>query len=216
MLGTFLSAAAQGLGYFLDYRKSQEQQRQADAAAARQEAHYTSLANQDPLSTSANQHVINQYDRDAQQQIENARGVAAITGATPEYGLAVQKAVANGKANLLGNISAGASQRADMYEQKAEAVRHAKEVADQERTAQQRAGIGNFIANAVSVPIGEFVDYQLGDKTWNNPEYVKGRMDYYQGKMNGLDENSGKYKWYNNRYNYWQNKSKLLSGSAAG
>ena len=161
MWGTILSAAAQGAGYLMDYFRGKQQQQQADAAAARQEAHYTAKANENPLSRSENQYLLGQYDRDAQQQIENARGVAAITGATPEYGLAVQKAAANGRANLMGHMAAGASERADEYEQKAEDVRHAKEVADQERTAQQRASIATMVSNA-AIPIGEFADSYLG------------------------------------------------------
>lgn len=161
MWATILSAAAQGAGYLMDYFKSKEQQQQANAAAARQEAHYTAKANENPLSRSENQYLLGQYDRDTQQQIENARGVAAITGATPEYGLAVQKAAANGRANLMGHMAAGASERADDYEQKAEDVRHAKEIADQERTAQQRASIATMVSNA-AIPIGEFADSYLG------------------------------------------------------
>lgn len=84
-----------------------------DANAAKKKAELDAEINQNPLSTSANQHLLGRYDRDAQRQVQNAQGVAKITGATNEYATGVQKAVAEGRADLMGQMSAGASERAD-------------------------------------------------------------------------------------------------------
>lgn len=150
----FAGTAASGLMSYFNNKKAQQQ---ADAEAARQQAFYEAKANENPLSRSENQHLLGQYDRAAQQQIENARGVAAITGATPEYGLAVQKAVANGRADMMGNMSAGASERADKYNQLGEEARHQKEMDDQARIAARNETFANLAANAANI-VGSSID----------------------------------------------------------
>ena len=85
------------------------------------------------------------------------RGIAAITGATPEYGLAVQKAVANGRADLMGNMAAGASERADKYNQLGEEARHQKAMEDQARIAARNETFANLAANAANL-VGSSID----------------------------------------------------------
>lgn len=163
MLGAILGAAGTAASGLMSYFNNKKAQRQADAEAARQQAYYQAKANENPLSRSENQHLLGQYDRDAQQQIENARGVAAITGATPEYGLAVQKAVANGRADLMGNMSAGASERADKYNQLSEEARHQKAMDDQARIAARNETFANLAANAANI-VGSSLDSYIGAK----------------------------------------------------
>lgn len=112
---------------------------------------------QDPLTRSENARLLAQYDRKAQQQVDNAQGVAAITGATPEYTLAVQKAVADGRADLMGGMASEASERRDKYEDKAETARHQKVLDDQERRAARNQTYANLAANAASAA-GSIID----------------------------------------------------------
>lgn len=161
MLGALLGFAGTAASGLMSYFNNKKAQQQADAEAARQQAYYQAKANENPLSRSENQHLLGQYDRQAQQQIENARGVAAITGATPEYGLAVQKAVANGRADLMGNMSAGASERADKYNQLGEEARHQKAMDDQARIAARNETFANLAANAANI-VGSSIDGLAG------------------------------------------------------
>jgi len=160
VLGTILGIANAGLAIgstvknWLDQKKKDAiAKKEADRAYAENMAR----AYEDPMSNSANQQVINQYDRDAKKQIENARNVAAITGATPEYGLAVQKAVAEGKSNLLGNIAAGASDRKDKYLDKASDVKSQYAAYQQEQAAAAQESAMNGLINAGNA-IGSVVD----------------------------------------------------------
>ena len=129
----------------------------ADAEANRQQSYYEAKANENPLSRSEVQHVLGQYDRAAQKQIENARGVAAITGATPEFSTAVQKSVAEGRANLMGDVSADASKRADHFNALAESARHQKELDDQQRRYERNQTYANLAANSASA-VGSIMD----------------------------------------------------------
>lgn len=155
--GALVGLAGQAVGQWLSKKNNDEQQQMADAAAARQEAHYEAKAAENPLARSENQALLNQYDRAAKKQVETARNVAAITGATPEYSVAVQEGVAQGRADLMGQMSAGASRRADAYEQKAEAVRAGKEAADLERKAARQQTYANLISNAATA-MGNIMD----------------------------------------------------------
>lgn len=142
---------------------ARKEKQAADAEAARQQAHYEVKANEDALSRSENRQLLSEYDRKAQKQVETARNVAAITGATPEYGLAVQKAVAEGRADLMGDIAAGNSARKDKYEQLAEGVRHDKAVADIQREAAKQESYANIIANSASAFGSMLGGYKAGD-----------------------------------------------------
>lgn len=155
--GALIGLAGQAVSGIASAINNKKQQQMADAEAARQQAYYEAKANEDPLSRSENQHLLGQYDRQAQQQIENARNVAAIKGMTPEYSLGVQKAVAEGRANLMSGMSADASARKDYFDQKGEQVRHTKAVEDLERKAARQQTYDNLAANAASA-VGSIMD----------------------------------------------------------
>jgi hypothetical protein len=155
--GALIGLAGQAVSGVLSTINNSKMQQSADAEAARQKAYYDAKANENPLSRSEVQHVLGQYDRAAQQQIENARGVAAITGATPEFAAAVQKGVAEGRANLMGNVAAGASARKDRYEQLGEMAQHQKALDDQQRLMARSTTHAALAANAASA-VGSIMD----------------------------------------------------------
>lgn len=160
---SLISLAGQGIGGIMSAMSARKEKQAADAEAARQQAHYEAKANEDALSRSENRQLLSEYDRKAQKQVETAKNVAAITGATPEYGLAVQKAVAEGRADLMGDIAAGDSARKDKYEQLAESVRHDKAVADIQREAAKQESYANIIANSASAFGSMLGGYKAGD-----------------------------------------------------
>lgn len=160
---SLISLAGQGIGGIMSAVSARKEKQAADAEAARQQAHYEAKANEDALSRSENRQLLSEYDRKAQKQVETAKNVAAITGATPEYGLAVQKAVAEGRADLMGDITAGDSARKDKYEQLAEGVRHDKAVADIQREAAKQESYANIIANSASAFGSMLGGYKAGD-----------------------------------------------------
>lgn len=155
--GAIVGLAGQAVSGIASAVNNKRSQSSADAEAARQEAYYNAQAYQDPLTRSENAQLLAQYDRKAQQQVDNAQGVATITGATPEYTLGVQKAVADGRADLMGGIASEASERRDKYEDKAEEVRHQKELDDQQRRAERNQTYANLAANAASAA-GSIID----------------------------------------------------------
>ncbi len=148
--GAIVGLAGQAVSGISSVFNNKKTQSVADAEAARQEAYYNAQAMQDPLTRSENAKLLAQYDRQAQQQVDNAQGVATITGATPEYALGVQKAIANGRSNLMSGMASEASERRDKYEDKAETVRHEKVLDDQERRAARNQMYANLAANAAS------------------------------------------------------------------
>lgn len=145
---TIVSLGAQFVGQGLSAYNNKKQQEQADASAARREAYYVGKAAENPLSTSSAQAAMGRFDRDAKKQVETARNVSKITGATPEYSVAVQQGVAEGKAALMSGIAEGASQRSDRYEDAAERARFQKEQADQQRLAERQQTYANLVQNA--------------------------------------------------------------------
>ena len=147
---SLISLGGQAVGGILSAMNNRKQQRAADAEAARQQAYYESKANEDALSRSENRQMLAQYDRKAKEQVENARNTAAITGATPEYGLAVQEAVAEGRADLMGDMVAGQSAREEKYLEQAEGVRQQKYAADMAREAAKQQSYANLMANSAS------------------------------------------------------------------
>ncbi len=148
--GAIVGLAGQAVSGVASVFNNKRTQSAADAEAARQELYYNAQAMQDPLTRSENARLLAQYDSKAQQQVDNAQGVATITGATPEYTLAVQKAVADGRADLMGGMAAEASERRDKYEDKAEEARHQKVLDDQARRAARNQTYANLAANAAS------------------------------------------------------------------
>lgn len=161
LAGLLLSLAGTGLSAGLSAINNKKAREAQQAESARRQAHYEAKANENPLSRSENQHLLGQYDRNAQQQIENARSMAAITGATPEYAAAVQKGVAEGKANLMGQMSAGASARADKYEEMAEGARQEAAANEQAYHAQRNEQYGNLAGNALSA-FGSLASASMG------------------------------------------------------
>lgn len=155
--GMVISLAGQAMSGALSAVNNRNIQKSADAEAARRSAYYNAKANENPLSRSEVQHILGQYDRSSQQQIENARGVATITGATPEFAAAVQKGVAEGRANLMSNVAAGASRRADYYNMLGEQAAHQKAVEDQQRRYERNATYAALAGNAASA-IGPIMD----------------------------------------------------------
>lgn len=160
---SLISLAGQGIGGIMSSVSARKEKQAADAEVARQQAHYEAKVNEDALSRSENRQLLSEYDRKAQKQVETAKNVAAITGATPEYGLAVQKAVAEGRADLMGDIAAGNSARKDKYEQLAENVRYNKAVADIQREAAKQESYANIIANSASAFGSMLGGYKAGD-----------------------------------------------------
>lgn len=199
MLGAILGLAGTAASGLMSYFNNKQAQQQADAEAARQQAFYEAKANENPLSRSENQHLLGQYDRQAQQQIENARGVAAITGATPEYGLAVQKAVANGRADLMGNMAVGASARADKYNQLGEEARHQKAMDDQARIAARNETFANLAANAANI-VGSSFEIPRKDPT----DYAKDAEELQKALQGG----------YIDQATYDKNMQKIQQGTA--
>ena len=155
--GALIGLGGQAVSGVLSTINNRNIQQSSDAEAARQKAYYDAKANENPLSRSEVQHVLGQYDRAAQQQIENARGVAAIKGSTPEFAAAVQKGVAEGRANLMGNVAAGASARKDRYEQLGEMAQHQKALEDQKRRYERNQTYAALAANAASA-VGSIMD----------------------------------------------------------
>lgn len=155
--GAIIGLAGQAVSGALSITNNRRMQKEADAEAARQKAFYEAKANENPLSRSEVQHVLGQYDRSSQQQIENARSVAAIKGSTPEFAAAVQKGVAEGRANLMGQVSAGASQRADYYNMLGERAQHQKAQEDMQRRMQRNSTYAALAGNAASA-VGAIMD----------------------------------------------------------
>ncbi len=155
--GVIVGLAGQAISGISSVFNNKKTQSVADAEAARQEAYYNAQAMQDPLTRSENAKLLAQYDRKAKQQVDNAQGVATITGATPEYGVAVQKAVAEGRANLMSGMASEAIKRRDKYEDKAEKARYEKVLDDQKRRAERNQTYANLAANAARAA-GSIID----------------------------------------------------------
>lgn len=208
MLGLLLGAAGTALSGYLSWRNNKKMQQQADEAAAREQSYLQAKANENPLANSANQQLLGQYDRDSQRQLENAKNIAKVTGATGDYTNAVQKGIAEGRADLMSNMSADASARADAYEQKAADARVAKEAADQERMNARNDTFASLATNAANIVSPWLSTYS--DLFMNDPAYVKKKMDYH----NGFDEGDKYYDYHQRRYNKLNNRYKLLTGGA--
>lgn len=152
--------AASGIMSAVNNKKKAQEE---DAAAARREAHYEAQANENPLSRSDNRAMLAQYDRDAKKQVENAKNTATIMGMTPEYSVAVQEGVAEGKANLMSNMSANNQERVDKAREKAEEAREAGEARKVERRAERNATYAQLAANAANA-VGSIADAYSADK----------------------------------------------------
>lgn len=155
--GMIVGLAGQAVSGIASAMNNRKMQQAADAETARQVASNEAKAYENPLSRSENQQALAQYDRTSKQQLENARGVATITGATPEYALGVQKGISDGRAELIGGIAAGASAQKDKYLDKAEKAKEQKFADDQERRLSRNTTYANLAANAASA-FGSILD----------------------------------------------------------
>lgn len=173
-LGALFGLVGQGISGALSVVNNRRAQQEADVEAARQNAFYQAKANENPLSRSEVKYILGQYDRSAKQQIENARGVAAIKGATPEFTAAIQKGVAEGRANLMGKASADASQRADYYTMMGENARHQKAQEDMKRRLARNSTYAALAGNAASA-VGAIMDgYSAGKVPESAPSNIDG------------------------------------------
>jgi hypothetical protein len=147
-IGTILGVAgnvASGVMSAINNKKARQQQEAEDARAI---AYQEAKANEDPLSRASNQRLLSEYDRKAKAQVEQARNVAAITGATPEYTLAVQDIAAQGRADLMGDIAEAGEERADKAEELAEKARQRAAANKLELAKQRNQTYANLAANA--------------------------------------------------------------------
>lgn len=175
-IGSVLGAAgsvASGIMSSINNKKALQAQQ---AEAARQQAYYEGKANEDALSKASNQRLLNEYDRKSQQQLQKAQGVAAITGATPEYTLAVQKGIAEGRADLMGNIVANHEATAERALEQAELARQQAAKAELERLAARDQAYANLAANAASAA-GSMISGMQPKKITN-----------YQAELDGLQK----------------------------
>lgn len=156
-IGSIISLAGQAASGIASAINNRRMQRERDAEYARQQAEAEGRAAENPLTRTENQYLLNQYDRDAKRQVDNARNVAKITGATPEYSVAIQNGVAEGKANLMGQMSADASKRADHYKDIAEQSRR-KQYAEQLDARQKRNETYANLASNAATAFGSIVD----------------------------------------------------------
>lgn len=201
--GAIISLAGTAASGIMSKINNDKMENEQEGEFARQQAYYAAKAAENPLSRSENQRVLRQYDRDAQRQIENARNVAAITGATPEYGLAVQKNVAQGRADLMGNISAGASERADKYNENLETARQQQSAARLARMQQRNETFANLAANAAN-SFGSIVDSYGGMGGFDEDMYNKKMDNLNKARDRGIidkDTYTKRQQRYTNRYN---------------
>ena len=149
-IGAILGVAGTAASGIMSAVNNKKRERQAQAESARQIARAEALANEDPMLRGSNQKLMREYDRRAQEQVENARNVSAITGATPEYSVAVQEGVAQGRADMMSDIAAGADARRDKYLDQAEEARQSAAEAAEERALERNQTYANIAANAAS------------------------------------------------------------------
>lgn len=178
--GAIVGLAGQAVSGIASAMNNRKMQRAADAEAARQVASDEAKAYENPLSRSENQQAMAQYDCTSKQQLENARGVATITGATPEYALGVQKGIADGRAELMGGIAAGASAQKDKYLDNVEKAKEQKFEDDQARRAARNTTYASLAANAASAA-GSIIDSYISKPTPTPPAAIKTPAYTYKG-----------------------------------
>lgn len=198
--GAIVGLAGQAVSGIASAMNNRKMQQAADAETARQVASNEAKAYENPLSRSENQQAMAQYDRTSKQQLENARGVATITGATPEYALGVQKGIADGRAELMGGIAAGASAQKDKYLDKAEKAKEQKFADDQERRLARNTTYANLAANAASAAGSIMDSYTAGRQkavavpsAGKTPAQVTSQQQNLQTVTNGNAPKSERY-----------------------
>lgn len=163
-LGTIVSLAGQAASGIMSVVNNKRVARKEDAEYARQQAEYAARENENPLSRSESRAALNAYDKSAEQQVETARNVSKITGATPEYSLGVQKAAQDGRGNVVGGIAADASMRADKARNLVEGSRQEQAKAELARMQARNETYANLAGNAANA-FGSILDgYQIQEK----------------------------------------------------
>lgn len=208
-IGAVLGAAgniASGIMSAVNNKKARQQQ---EAENARRIAAAEAKANEDPLSTAKSRQLLAQYDRDAKKQLENAQGVAAITGATPEYTLAIQDSIAQGRADVMSGIAVAGEERAERAEERAEEARQQAAENQLAMTRERNQTYANLAANAANAAgsmIGAVAPkkakYSKAATAAGNPNYASiynsGGEPTYEGTLVGGENNSaGGYDWRN-------------------
>lgn len=159
-LGTIVSLAGQAASGIMSVVNNKRVARKEDAEYARQQAEYAARENENPLSRSESRAALNAYDKSAEQQVETARNVSKITGATPEYFLGVQKAVQEGRGNVVSGIAEGASARADKARNLVEGSRQEQAKAELARMQARNETYANLAGNAANAFGGVLDGYQ--------------------------------------------------------
>lgn len=163
-LGTIVSLAGQAASGIMSVVNNKRVARKEDAEYARQQAEYAARENENPLSRSESRAALNAYDKSAEQQVETARNVSKITGATPEYSLGVQKAAQEGRGNVVSGIAANASARSDAARDAGERSRKAQADAEIARMQARNETYANLAGNAANA-FGSILDgYQIQER----------------------------------------------------
>ena len=163
-LGTIVSLAGQAASGIMSVVNNKRVARKEDAEYARQQAEYAARENENPLSRSESRAALNAYDKSAEQQVETARNVSKITGATPEYSLGVQKAAQDGRGNVVSGIAADASMRADKARNLIEGSRQEQAKAELARMQARNETYANLAGNAANA-FGSILDgYQIQER----------------------------------------------------
>ena len=150
MIEAIISAAAGALGTAMNAisnRRARDVQQAQDKANI---AYYQAMQAQNPLSRADNRNLLREYDRGAQRKLDQVQNSAIITGAPMESVLATQKNLIDGRADLIGTISANNQKRVDdaiKDEQKARETM-AKNTIDYNKL--RAASWGNLVSNAGS------------------------------------------------------------------
>ena len=163
-LGTIVSLAGQAASGIMSVVNNKRVARKEDAEYARQQAEYAARENENPMSRSESRAALNAYDKSAEQQVETARNVSKITGATPEYSLGVQKAAQEGRGNVVSGIAADASERADKARNLVEGSRQEQAKAEIARMRERNETYANLAGNAANA-FGSILDgYQIQER----------------------------------------------------
>lgn len=163
-LGTIVSLAGQAASGIMSVVNNKRVARKEDAEYARQQAEYAARENENPMSRSESRAALNAYDKSAEQQVETARNVSKITGATPEYSLGVQKAAQEGRGNVVSGIAADASMRADKARNLVEGSRQEQAKAELARMQARNETYANLAGNAANAFGGILDGYQIQER----------------------------------------------------
>jgi len=189
-VGAIFSLLGQGASGVMSILNNKRIQQASDANAAAQRAELNAQINENPLSRSENQHILGQYDREAQRQAEVARNMSVIKGATPEFSAAVQKGIAESRANLMGDMAARASGRSDQLRRELRAVERNKYAEDQERRAQRNATYAALAGNAAGA-LGAIMDGYSAPEVPKEDEYQRFLDDRAVDVLNKPTPNTG-------------------------